>query len=205
MDTIKKIDYKGYEIHIVPDDFAEDPREWDNLSKFCFAHKRYSLPNELDVPLKELESWSEVKEWIRRNYDVLDMIPVRGYSHGSLSVSTSFSYPYNCPWDSGMIGFVVLLKKDVRENWGTKRITQTLRDKAIKIAESEVKTYDSYLRGDVYGYRIIDPKTEEEIDSCYGFYGTEDCIQEAKGTIDYTTKAEEEANWLKLATMEVVM
>jgi hypothetical protein len=45
-----------------------------------------------------------------------------------------------------------------------------------------------YLRGEVYGYEIVKKikcptcheTHEEDIDSCWGFYGLEYCITEAK-------------------------
>ena len=48
--------------------------------------------------------------------------------------------------------------------------------------KSEVQIYDQYLRGDVYGYNLYqadppigeeDEPEWEEIDSCWGFYGTD--------------------------------
>ena len=39
------------------------------------------------------------------------------------------------------------------------------------ILESEIRELDQYLTGDVYGYEIIDVRTEEHIESCWGFWG----------------------------------
>lgn len=67
--------------------------------------------------------------------------------------------------------------------------------------ENEVETYDLYLRGEVYGYtlikKVIEQETcphcgevireyeeEEEIDSCWGFYG--DCLED-NGILDYVS------------------
>ena len=64
--------------------------------------------------------------------------------------------------------------------------------------ENEVETYDLYLRGDVYGYTLTkteieeelcphcgevirEYEEEEEVDSCWGFYG--DCLEE-NGILD---------------------
>ncbi len=60
-----------------------------------------------------------------------------------------------------------------------KRFTKSLKNKALKIAQGEVETYDQYLRGEVYGYKI-----DGDGDSCWGFYGQEECISEAKSIID---------------------
>lgn len=59
---------------------------------------------------------------------------------------------------------------------------ETWRQRAIEIMKSEVEVYDQYLRGDVYGFNLYEseiPDDEDgdpdwnEIDSCWGFYGTD--------------------------------
>ena len=51
----------------------------------------------------------------------------------------------------------------------------------LKILDSELSTYSSYVNGDVYGYMI-----EEINDSCYGFYGYN---FEKNGLLDYARDA----------------
>jgi hypothetical protein len=54
--------------------------------------------------------------------------------------------------------------------------------------------YDDYLTGNVYGYRITDADGEDK-DSCYGYYGSPEesgCIDEAKSTIDWYVKKDQE-------------
>ena len=56
-----------------------------------------------------------------------------------------------------------------------------------RILESEIETWDTYLRGDVYGFVAEDPEGEQ-IDSCWGFYGDEgikSATEEAQSHIDY--------------------
>jgi hypothetical protein len=55
--------------------------------------------------------------------------------------------------------------------------------------KNEVKTYDQFLRGDVYGYEIVKVTTcdlgcehEEFIDSSYGYYDENDCMENG---VDY--------------------
>lgn len=38
------------------------------------------------------------------------------------------------------------------------------------IMDLEVKTFDQYLRGEIYGF-IIETVDGEHLDSCWGFYG----------------------------------
>ncbi len=77
-------------------------------------------------------------------------------------------------------------------------VSLSLKVRALKIAEAEVQTYDQYLRGEVYGYQI-----DEDGDSCWGYYGIEDCLEEAKSTVDWIVKqdmkkhGEQVKSWIK--------
>lgn len=70
------------------------------------------------------------------------------------------------------------------------QITEVMSYQAAAMLEGEVKTYDQYLRGDVYGFHLEkeipgedDEEPEyEEIESCWGFYG--DTLEES-GMMDY--------------------
>ena len=56
---------------------------------------------------------------------------------------------------------------------------KTPRSKIIDLMKSELETYSHYLNGNVYGYRLLkwsqckscDQELDQEVDSCYGFYG----------------------------------
>jgi hypothetical protein len=56
------------------------------------------------------------------------------------------------------------------------------------VLAGEVKTFDQYLRGDVYGYVVTDPDGNE-VDSCWGLYGIEDAEQEARSALDFAARA----------------
>ena len=57
-----------------------------------------------------------------------------------------------------------------------------------------------YLTGEVYGYEIEDPDGEEDGDSCWGFYGFDYCMQEARSIVDHM--AGRKARTVALAAME---
>jgi hypothetical protein len=60
---------------------------------------------------------------------------------------------------------------------GWKKLTKKRRAIIEDCLRMEIDTYDQYLTGDVYGYRIsVDG---EIIDSCYGFFGEELVKEEA--------------------------
>jgi hypothetical protein len=122
---------------------------------------------------------------------------------------------YSCPWDSGQVGFIYVSREKVREEYGWKVITKKREEKIVEILRDEVKTYDQYLTGDVYGYIVyealpglrealdiseeedcdwqdvigdIDLTNEEfceEVDSCWDFYGEESAKEEAESSVRY--------------------
>ena len=53
--------------------------------------------------------------------------------------------------------------------------------------EGEVKEYDQYLTGDVWGF-IIEDDDGNELDSHWGFFGFDDCKAAATRAADYTSK-----------------
>jgi hypothetical protein len=53
-----------------------------------------------------------------------------------------------------------------------------------------VKTYSQFLSGEVYGYIV--EMGDENVDSCWGFYGLDDTISEAKSVADYVNECEPE-------------
>jgi hypothetical protein len=54
--------------------------------------------------------------------------------------------------------------------WGVKRVTKKFKEIATSCINYEVKEYEQYLTGDVYGFQLTD-QNGNEISSCWGFYG----------------------------------
>jgi hypothetical protein len=68
-------------------------------------------------------------------------------------------------------------------------MSKKLRSKAINLMIAEVKTYDQYLTGEVYGYSIEPTDKNKSIecdDSCWGFYGYD---HEKSGLMEYAKNA----------------
>jgi hypothetical protein len=63
---------------------------------------------------------------------------------------------------------------------------------ARRAAQGEIDVYLAWANGEVYGYRITDDETDEELDSCWGFYGYEFCKEEAKSMIEFYEKRDAE-------------
>ena len=174
-DALKTEKYKGHIIEIYQDVDPISPREDDNICVIHTAHKRYNFG---DVDHSSLESIKKAEKEAEDNGDII--LPLYMYDHSGVTISLN---PFSCPWDSGQVGIVVVSRKKILEEFGGKKFTAKLKEKALKIAENEVKDLDSYIRGDIYGF-VID-NSDDSDDSCWGFYGEEEALSEAKGIVDY--------------------
>jgi len=186
MEALESLHYKGYSIDIFPDECDESPRVWDNLSTLVCWHKRMNIGDKnfnLDVE-KQVHAFNEVINEAKKNGDL--MYPLYIYDHSGVSLSVHRTYPYNDPWDAGQVGIVIVSKKDIREAYNVKKVTKQIKEKVFSVVENEIKTYNQYLNGEVYGYVTYD--SNGEVDSCWGFYDKDECIDEAKGMIDHLVK-----------------
>jgi hypothetical protein len=206
-----------YTLEVIRDDYPESPRNWDNLCTMVCWHRDYDLgdkhnfhdPDELmqhlylDVTGKhwcddhESDKWKDVYRELEKTGLVL-IKTINAYEHSGITVSTSNSYPYNDRWDAYCVGFIYVTKKTIFEEYSD--VTEeNWKERADECLEGEMKTYDQFLTGDVYGYRLTkkvnkqdkcphcgeiirEYEDEVEEDSCWGFYG--DCIED-NGMLDY--------------------
>ena len=215
---LKMRDKEGaeYTLNILDDSSPEDPREWSNLCTMICWHRRYKLGDkhdydDIDELLERLcyevlhknddeiygLHWQDLFKMLEESNLIL-IKTINMYDHGGITVSTSSGYPYNDSWDAGIVGLIYVTKKTIfnecsnitEENW---------KERADEYLESEMETYDQYLRGDVYGFTLtktvvtqekcphcgeIIQEYEEEVeeDSCWGFYG--DCLED-NGILDH--------------------
>ena len=182
MEEIKSIEYKGMTIRISYDENAESPREWDNVGTIYSNHRDYN-PDGHKIDEIENEEGELVSEELDRRFIWL---PIYYYEHSGLTVSTKRDYPYNDGWDSGLFGIIAVEKAMVRNDWGWKAITKERREQILRSLEEEIETFDSYCKGEVYGF-VVEDEDGEHIDSWDGYYGDEgmkDAIYDAKGTIE---------------------
>jgi hypothetical protein len=164
------------------DEWADSPRTWDNLTKMIFFGKHKHLGDKHNINPDNYNGWDKLEEAIKKEYDVILIQKVYAYSHGGLTISTS---PFSCPWDSGTLGFVIITKQDIKQNYGWKVITKKRLDEVSnsldRIIESEIEVLDNYIQGEVFSFQIQDEAGEIE-DSCCGFYGSDIKVN---GILDY--------------------
>jgi len=119
-------------------------------------------------------------------------LPLYLYDHGGISMRTNRSYPFDCPWDSGQVGYIWVTREEVRRTYKVERISPKLLDRVIGFLGWEVEVYDQHLRGEIYGY-VIEDENGEHIESCWGYYGDPDeyLVLEAIEIVDGITEEQE--------------
>lgn len=169
-------------LELFPDEDAESPREWDNLGKMITWHRRYNLGDKHEF------SSPETFEKMARSFKWLTL-PLYLYDHSGLTMSTDGGrYPFNDRWDAGQVGYIYCTPKAGKKEYGVGWV-----EKARECMKGEVKAYDQFLQGDVYGYVISREvecekcqHTEKEVlDSCWGFLGYDYALVEARGAAQY--------------------
>lgn len=127
-----------------------------------------------DAILKEF-SISEMTKMIQESNEIV-LMPLWLYDHSGISMSVSHEYPYNDRWDSGQVGWIFVKKDRFLQETGCVPGNESgWPEKAYEMLQDEVKTYDQYLRGEVFGFQafVFDDDTEEweETDGSWGYYG----------------------------------
>jgi hypothetical protein len=189
MDIIKTKTIGKYRIDIEPYIDPESPREDDNLGTMICFHSRYNLGDKHNYDHRDYNGWEEMKYAIIKKDDVAIILPLYLYDHSGITMNTT---GFSCRWDSGQVGFIFISKEKIREEYGVKKITKKLIEKIKTYLINEVNTYDQYLRGDVYGFRIteLDENGEDvkEVDSCWGYYGIDFSMEEAESVANHMIK-----------------
>lgn len=177
----QKIDYKGYTIEIHHDDDPLfSPRENDNITELHCCHKRSKIGDFNYQNVSELEN---IVIEAHKNRDIV--LNLYMYDHGMIVLSLT---PFSRPWGSGQVGFVIIRREKILKEFNKKIITNKTKTKVLEIASDEIDIYNKYLRGDVWGYIIV-----EKNESCWGYYGVDNCINAAKELVDCIEKNEKVA------------
>ena len=161
---------EGYLVTIELDhNCVDSPRDCDNLGTMACWHGRYAFGDE-----QPSESPQEYEADLPEGTIVL---PLYLYDHSILTMNTT---GFSCPWDSRQVGIIYVTPEKIAKEMIPSE------QSAIEILKSEVKTYDTYLRGEIYRYTVEKPYPCDHgdthfylIESCGGYYG-DDGIGEIK-------------------------
>lgn len=172
MESIETLENGKFIAEIFYDNDPESPRDWDNLGTFIVKSNRYFSGDKNNIiNFDDYNSYDEVKKELeKQNYIV---VPVFAYVHSGVTVNTT---GFSCPWDSSQCGFIVVSKEKIKKEYSWKKLSSKRIEEIKEYLIGEIETFDQYLQGDVYGYKIYE--NGEEIDSCWGFYGREYVTEE---------------------------
>ena len=177
MDALETIKEDKGIIEIYPDEDAQDPRtEWDNLGTMVCFHGRYNLGDNHDLTTDMFAGWDEMQAHLVKELKAALVLPLYLYDHSGITMNTTgFSYP----WDSGQVGFIYMTREAaLSAEWTNKKgkpykvWCAGLARRVQQCLESEVEAYDTYIRGEVYGYTAKD-LNGEVLGSCWGYYGSD--------------------------------
>ena len=203
--TITKT-YKQTGMRVVKyyDVFAENPRNWNNLTTMICHHNRYALGDvEESRQFNGFTSLKELKQALVEHYGEMAYIePLSLYDHSMQTLA--IGEPTDA-WDSGYVGFTFVTKDSAREEYGVKSITKSILEKIEKVAQAEVEEYNKIcLWGEVYDLLLEKVFTNVD-DITDSFTETKECIGGFIFDKDYTVEmAIEEHFGLKQGEYELV-
>jgi hypothetical protein len=185
--AIEQVLYKDYLISIDIDMDPMNPREWDNLGTMACFHNKYTLGDKHGIESPDFSSWSEVRDHIESELGGLVILPLFLYDHSGISMSVGAPRAQHASWDSGQVGFIYCTDGDM--------VAEGLKDldQAEALLRGEVASYNRYLTGEVYTYRISKQEscshchsiTNEDFEACGGWDSIDDAMKEAMQVVDY--------------------
>lgn len=161
-----------YKAYMTTDDFAEDLNPLDGaVGEWPMWHRHYRLGK----CSREFETPGDFERWARgRKFEFME--PVYMYDHSGTSFSMA---PFQCPWDSGQVGYVAMTKKDVDSIAKGMKNKSDRRGRCYDYCRSVLDTYTAWSNGWVWIYDVENEDGEVE-DSCGGYIGLD---QEESGML----------------------
>lgn len=154
------LEHAGFTIRIVQDQDYLTPDEWNDrsIAYLCADHRDFS------VDPKGVHEWQgrlttskgDLNLTIDKEYHAF-LLEAYIHSGVTLRLHDPKVGKYDA-WDSSVLGFVLVLKKE-RET----------RAQAQKTAQNLIEEWNAALSSDIYGFIMEDPD-DNEVTSCYKFY-----------------------------------
>lgn len=165
-------------VEIHPDEEPMNPRtDWDNYTTMVCWHQRANL-GDRTIDTRDFDDYAELLAWIEAEYSKPVLVqPLWLYEHGNMTIRTGDGNPFGDPWDSGQVGLIFTTQKQMDECGATD---------AKLLLEGDVRTYDQYLTGDIYGFVV--KRHGEVLESCWGFYGSDEALSEGKDTGEHCVR-----------------
>lgn len=168
-----------YRVSIYPDEDAPNPLDdWSEMGTILSLNRRHRNFNPVGIDAAIATD--------------PDAVPLSYYEHGSCLWSVHGEQPASCrcPWDSVPFAGVWLPDRETlatAAHYGGRTRQIFMRKRAHQACDA----YSQWCNGDIYGYRVervtvcasCNDDHGELIDSCWGVYGREACVIEAKAIV----------------------
>lgn len=183
--NIEEFEHHGVTITLAYDEEPESPREWSNHGTMLCNYRGYLLGDQ-EIEPGEHEDLAALIAWLREEYEPTVILPLYILDHSGLAMSAGDPIDLDFRpsqehflvdpggWDTSMVGFILDTPQGIEECGAPEDMEAALR--------AEVKIYDSYLQGQVYGYSV------EDGNSCWGFYDLQDAREEAKDSAEFVAR-----------------
>lgn len=163
-------------VQVFADTNPMSPREGDMLATLFCWHPRYELGDEQFSGPEDVggsRSMAEIAEWLKRERNAINLIPLFLYDHSGITMSCGETIPDEKPatdeqttvergsfgerglnggytWDTSMVGFAFTTRKQIE-------LLGAPADDIDHQIRAEVEEYDDFLTGNVWAYRIVKP------------------------------------------------
>jgi hypothetical protein len=116
-------------------------------------------------------------DWAKQEHGARVCLPLHFYEHSGCTISAGAfgarpGYPFDCPWDAGIVG-IIFDTDETREECGWEDRSD---DEIAADLRAEVEFYARYLEGDVR-YWAVDDDAIDYHESCGGYIGPDDEIE----------------------------
>jgi len=183
----ESFEHKGITVEIHADENPQSPREWETMGTMVCFHRRNSLGDDNHgYKSQDFNNFAELLKQIIKDHRPAAIVPLYLFDHSGITISSKperFRRWDSHGWDWGQVGFVYVSREKALSEYGGEQITPFIKEQTLSVLLAEIETYDQYLRGEVYGY-VIKDADGEHLDSCWGYYGIEECREEAKAAAD---------------------
>ena len=179
------------------DDPIDSPRDWENVTEMVCWHRRYDLgdrqPDSDEQEALERGGIRLLERYLRLTRGVIAFRTLGLYDHSGISMYLDGGphWSDSAGWDSGTVGFIYVTREIAEREGPHCDGPNDLAAWAEQAIRSDVEIYDQYLTGDIWGY-IVEDADGEHLDSCWGYYGTDEAEKEGKSQAEWLVKARAE-------------
>lgn len=188
-ETIHHDELDGWKVDVFNDWDAGSPAEWDQLGTlvaFDRLWREYRFTERVSNGTEDdaiARGGTRLLERFLRLTEGWEVVPFNFEERGAQARLYSIDYDTDNP-----SGFIYVDREDIVKEYGNDSAES--RARAREVLNGELQEWGQYVEGDVWGYVVSGPNGEG--DSCWGFYGFEYALTEAREALEYAIKTERE-------------